>query len=234
VKTRLAATVGAQRAADLYRAFLETVLVRFSRSTFSGSQSVAGSSPQSVASQSVGTQIEPVDQRCHTVLAYSPRERRDDFARLSSDQWALEPQADGDLGARMRAYFETALSAGYNSVLLIGSDAPTLPTARIVEAFAALERVPVVLGPADDGGYYLVGAHAHLPDIFDKIDWGTSEVWDQTVHRLQVLSTPFAELDPWYDVDDEEGLQRLQLELSGSQGDGALRQLRDRIWPPGS
>jgi rSAM/selenodomain-associated transferase 1 len=213
VKTRLAAGVGAQRAADLYRSFLETVLVRFGQPL---------SDP---------TAMEPARPDCHRVLAYAPPQRREDFERLAAGQWQLEPQADGDLGTRMRAYFENALRNGYDQVLLIGSDAPTLPAERIVEAFAALERAAVVLGPAGDGGYYLVGARERTPDIFDKIHWGSAEVWDQTLHRLRATATPFATLDPWYDVDDETGLKRLQLQLADCQDDAALQQLREKIWP---
>ncbi len=211
VKTRLAATLGDRRAADLYYAFLKTVLVRFDKR---GCANLAG---------------EAGGLDCHRVLTYTPRERHADFARLAAGQWQLEPQAEGDLGRRMKAYFENAFSQGYHKVLLIGSDAPNLPTGRIVDAFAALQEAAVVLGPADDGGYYLVGARAEAPDIFAKIQWGSTYVWDQTLRHLQASATPYATLDPWHDVDDGAGLRQLQRELADCHDDVALQQLRETM-----
>ncbi|NIP86165.1 MAG: DUF2064 domain-containing protein [Planctomycetales bacterium] len=211
VKTRLAATLGPRPAADLYRAFLETLLTRLgppapTRSTPTGS---------------------PHD--FHRVLAYTPGHHRHTFARLAGDSWTLEAQTTGDLGARMHAYFENAWRAGYQHVLLIGSDAPTLPAARVTEAFAALQRAAVVLGPTGDGGYYLVGARQRTPDIFAKIDWGSANVWNQTLQRLRASATSVVTLEPWYDVDDQQGLRRLQKELDACPADVPLQRLRHRI-----
>jgi hypothetical protein len=185
VKTRLAETEGAVRAAALYREFLRTSLQRFSGST----------------------------EKC--VLAFTPRDRRNEFADLAGDDWELQTQADGDLGQRMKHFFAEAFHGGARQVVLIGSDTPTMPLDILRQAFAALDAPGVVLGPTSDGGYYLVGASRVVPDIFDGISWSTENVWTQTTERLTAADVAFHELPMWYDIDDRESLARLRQELTG-------------------
>ena len=148
------------------------------------------------------------------VIAYSPLERKAEFAEVASDAWELTPQAKGDLGQRMVSFFETQLAQGRDDrVVLIGTDSPTLPLAMIEMAFDALRTVPVVLGPTCDGGYYLVGATGQVPPIFAGIDWSTPSVWQQTIDRLHAASCRFAELPRWYDVDDLQDLFQVADEL---------------------
>ncbi|MEZ5285385.1 MAG: TIGR04282 family arsenosugar biosynthesis glycosyltransferase [Vicinamibacterales bacterium] len=84
----------------------------------------------------------------------------------------VQPQCDGDLGARMSRAMETLFVSGATRVVLVGSDLPAIPSSRIADAFAALhEGWDLVLGPAEDGGYYLVGASRPQPSVFEGISW---------------------------------------------------------------
>jgi rSAM/selenodomain-associated transferase 1 len=204
VKTRLAATVGPHAAADIHRAFVETLLARLA------------------------------DVGGRRVVACTPDERVADFARLAGNRWQVVAQPAGDLGERLRVLFAQCFARGSRRVVLIGSDAPTLPVAHVERAFDALERVPAVLGPADDGGYYLVGAADEPPPIFEAVDWGTSAVWEQTVERLAAKGCPYQALAAWYDVDTAADLARLRGELRQAGPDEPhllrLRATLDR-WP---
>lgn len=184
VKTRLARELGQVPAAELHRHFVETLLLRFA----------------AVADRQV--------------LCYSPPAAAAEFAALPLDRWKLLPQADGDLGARLRHYFETAFATGARRVVLIGSDSPNLPAAYVAEAFESLQTHPVVLGPSADGGYYLVGAAGGVPPIFDDIAWSTPQVWTQTVTCLRSAGIPFHALPAWYDVDEPADLRKLAAELA--------------------
>ncbi len=186
VKTRLAVRVGAQKAAGLYASFLAAVLENSERA-FAG----------------------------HRVLAYAPPERREAFRDLAGgDRWQLEPQASGDLGQRIQHFFASAFAGGYEHVVLMGSDSPNLPRAYIRQAFQYLRRAQVVLGPSDDGGYYLIGARLEMPDILAGIPWSTGDVFARTVEKLGRAGTTWHQLPCWYDVDEVVDLRRLREELA--------------------
>jgi uncharacterized protein len=107
---------------------------------------------------------------------------------------------------------------GYGAVGLLNSDSPSLPTARLVEAARLLaspgERI--VLGPAADGGYYLIGSKAPHAGLFRSIDWSTQRVAEQTRARAADLGLAVVELAPWYDVDDAASLRQLLQDLQGA------------------
>jgi uncharacterized protein len=103
----------------------------------------------------------------------------------------------------------------YGAVALLNSDSPTLPTRSLIEA-ARLLAAPgarVVLGPAFDGGYYLIGMKAPYPELFQNVDWSTERVAEQTRARAAERGLTVVELEPWYDVDDAASLHRLLREL---------------------
>jgi len=200
VKTRLAASIGDQAASRLYHRFVLTLLRRFAH----------------------------VGQR--RVLAYAPAERGAEFAAWAPAGWQLAPQAGGDLGQRIQAYFAGALRDGATRVVLVGSDTPNLPVEYVDEAFQRLSQVPVVLGPADDGGYYLVGAAGCVPPIFAGIPWSSPQVWPQTVARLRDAGCPYGVLPPWYDVDDLASLRRMDRDLAcAAKLDEPLGELREEL-----
>ncbi len=115
-----------------------------------------------------------------------------------------------------RALFERR----YDAVCLLNSDSPTLPTAMLVRAAEALAAPGdrVVLGPADDGGYYVIGMKAAHAELFADIAWSTDAVAAQTRERAAELGLPLVELDSWYDVDDNAALQRLLRDVSDATG----------------
>ncbi len=182
VKTRLAASIGLPQAAELHRVFLATTLTRLAKLA---------------------------DFR---QLAFTPDDRQACFRMLAPASWQLAPQVSGDLGARIQAALCSALEQGLHRVVLLGSDTPHLPTRLVDEAFACLESVDVVLGPSEDGGYYLLGARI-VPPIFDDMPWGQSNMLASTEQRLQTANIPYHLLPAWYDIDHLEDVRRLQTEL---------------------
>src|SRR5262249_42424452 len=93
---------------------------------------------------------------------------------------------------------------GASKVVVVGTDSPTLPVSYVVDAFAKLDDADIVLGPATDGGYYLLGCR-RLPPIFEGVDWGGWSVLGPAVARLSDPSWKLVLLPPWYDVDTPEG-----------------------------
>ncbi len=143
------------------------------------------------------------------VVVYSPPGAGDDFRSLLGPGVELEPQADGDLGARLEQFLAGRLRAGAMKVVVVGSDSPTLPIDLVAEAFARLDAADVVLGPATDGGYYLFGCR-RLPPCFVGIPWSGPGVLAETVARLTDPAWRLALLPPWYDVDTAEGWAMLR------------------------
>jgi uncharacterized protein len=132
------------------------------------------------------------------ILVYAPAQAQAWFESAGQGRFALQPQADGDLGQRMQAFFETHIGRGADCTVIVGTDSPTLPVDYIKEAFDLC--ADVVLGPARDGGYYLLGCGPRgAPPIFDGIAWGTAGVLAETVRRLDGWHLNL--LPPWYDVD---------------------------------
>lgn len=125
---------------------------------------------------------------------------------------AWRPQGAGDLGAR--------LARVPAPCLIVGTDSPRLPSVILRQALVALPDHDVILGPADDGGYYLIALRAPQPALFDGIAWSTSEVLAQTWTRASELGLTVALLPPFYDIDTPADLRRLRDDLaSGQVGD---------------
>lgn len=112
----------------------------------------------------------------------------------------LTRQCGGDLGERMYNAMADGL-ARYERVLLVGSDCPAIDAAYLEEALRSLDHVPVVLGPALDGGYVLIGGRRVEPDLFSGISWGGDRVYVQTQERLRALGLRWAELPALADID---------------------------------
>ena len=116
------------------------------------------------------------------------------------------PQGAGDLGERMAGAFEESFRSGSTATVIIGSDCPDLSPDAIAAAFARLKESPVVLGPAQDGGYYLIGLSRPMPELFRGIPWGTERVLAESLAVLQRLGCKPALLDPLQDIDRPEDL----------------------------
>ncbi|MCS7166597.1 MAG: TIGR04282 family arsenosugar biosynthesis glycosyltransferase [Gemmatales bacterium] len=202
-KTRLAEAFGSATAARMAEAFLRDTLFRFATLP------------------------------ARKILAFAPKEAEPFFANLANKAYLLKPQVLGDLGARLQALLLQEWRDGNANVVFIGTDSPTLPLTWIDQAFEHLMRADVVIGPARDGGYYLLGCRlsprwlailhqlslwssissptltdesltrSRLP-IFADIAWGTSQVLQQTLRQVESANLRLALLPLWYDVDNAE------------------------------
>ena len=199
-KTRLTPRLGADGAARLYAAFLHDTLRTSCQPGFEVTLCVAG---------------EPE----HASLA--ALQRRHKVRTLA--------QGPGDLGAKLDAAFRRALSH-HEHVLIVGSDAPTLPRSYLRAARDALCRAPVVLGPCLDGGYYVIGARHALPSL-GPVRWSSPHTLRDTVRVCTKAGLEVALLAPWYDVDTPSDLDllRLHLRLKPGAAPATARELRLRL-----
>src|SRR6185436_9582765 len=117
----------------------------------------------------------------------------------------------------LSSFFERHLRGGTSQVVVLGGDSPDVPTEWIDEAFQKLTRYSAVLGPAGDGGYYLLGLSKFEPAIFENIDWGTDMVFQQSIQRLKSAGISYDLLPRWEDVDDLPALQRLHSRLASAR-----------------
>ncbi len=180
---------------------------------------------------------------------YTPVGAEEAYAGLMPADFQLIAQRSGGFGERLTAALEDLFAVGFSSVCLINSDSPTIPASAFAEA-ARLLSAPndrVVLGPSDDGGYYLIGLKKPEPRLFTGIDWSTERVCAQTRQRAAELGLEVALLPVGHDVDDRAALQRLCHELLGPNDDESVapatraflhqliaREGRARIWPADS
>jgi rSAM/selenodomain-associated transferase 1 len=190
VKTRLAAASSHRFAAAVAEAFLLDLLDRLDR----------------VPAQ--------------RILVFAPDTAAPYFVDLAAGRFHLTPQRGNDLGQRLANFLTDQLASALAPILLVGTDSPTLPLAFIDQAFSELERADVVLGPATDGGYYLVGCARSLPPIFHDIPWSTRRVLAATIQRLQSTPLRIALLPPWYDVDTMDDWHMLCGHLSAMRRAG--------------
>jgi uncharacterized protein len=143
------------------------------------------------------------------VVFATPRSGCDEVASLVPSDIRVIPQTEGTLGERMRHVFASLLAAGARAVALIGSDLPEMNPSIVAHAFAVLEGDgdALVLGPAADGGYYLVAA-TRVPDVFDGIEWGTDVVLSRTIDAAARAGLRVTLLEMLADVDTPQDLQR--------------------------
>ena len=144
-------------------------------------------------------------------VLYTPSDRDAEIRAVTPFQALFLPQRGSTLGERMREGTRDLLSSGFDAVVLIGSDLPTLPPAHISAALDILMRrgEVLVLGPADDGGYYLIGLTQSRPEFFEHIPWGTPLVLQRTREAAEALGVPVETVPPWYDVDSASDLLRV-------------------------
>ncbi len=122
------------------------------------------------------------------------------------NDFAYHQQTGADLGIRMNAAFEATFAEGYDQVALIGTDCPELDESIIHEAFDALADADVAIGPATDGGYYLIALRAPAPGLFNEVPWGSADVLDATVRAAEDLGLTAEYLSVLWDVDRPEDL----------------------------
>ena len=147
----------------------------------------------------------------------------------------LLPQRGEGLGDALAGAAADLFGHGYDQVALLSSDNPTLPPAYVAAAFAALDRHDVALGPAEDGGYYLIALGRPHLGLFERITWSTAAVFAETCERAAALGLRVATTPRWYDVDDVAGLRRLFAEVEAGGGSTAshTRAFLRRAFPEG-
>ena len=135
---------------------------------------------------------------------------------VPADVGSFAQEGEG-LGARMQRAFLETFAAGYERIVIVGTDHPTLPSAFIQEAFAALhEPLTVAIGPSEDGGYYLLGMNEFYPQLFAGMTYSHADVFAETLARAERTSASLTVLPLWYDVDTPEALDRLRRDLGST------------------
>jgi hypothetical protein len=201
VKTRLSPSLPPDLACGLYRAMLSDALAAGSRVTGAERLVYWAEAPAPPAAAQAAPSFEP------------------------------RPQRGADLGERLTSAFDDMLAAPGDRAVVIGADCPDLDAPLIREAFAALEAHALVLGPANDGGYYLIGLSRRAPGIFRAIEWGSERVFEQTLAAARSEGLGVALLGGLADIDTPADLVRLIARRIGtgrsapSHTDGALRHL---------
>ena len=156
---------------------------------------------------------------------YTPPGSQDTLQPLLPNGFRLMEQGEGDLGARMLKSIADLLAAGHAGAILIGADMPTLARSILRAAVDAVRSDCLVLSPALDGGYSLIGLSQPHAALFADMPWSTGEVYRLTLERARALALPVVNVPGWYDVDDAASLQMLMDELSGRRPEFADREL---------
>lgn len=195
VKSRLHAALTAERATELYRCFLLDRL-----------DAVAG--------------LEGVSP----VVAFTPEEAEGAMKELVPAGFHLVPQRGRDLGERLSGLLTALIERGHAGAIAIDSDSPTLPMRYVTEAARVLAdaKGDVVLGPCEDGGYYLVGLGSPQPALFEGIPWSTDAVFAMTLDKGRARGLSVHVLPRWFDVDTEADLRRLGADMTADH-DGPRR-----------
>lgn len=170
--------------------------------------------------------VAPIDAQ--KAVLYAPLDGAAEIQRLTPFDALFLAQRGATLGERMLNGASDLLASGFERVVLVGADLPTLPAAYVVDALERLTRPPesLVLGPAEDGGYYLIGVtHVH-PELFDGIPWGTQDVVRLTQEAAAALRLRVELLPTWYDVDRPSDLQRVRHQTA----DGNAVGHHTRVW----
>ena len=206
-KTRLSTILSPVEAAELYACFLEDMLAL--------ARSVPGISP---------------------MVAYAPpNELSEAYFRHLAPDFGLIAQVGPTLGQRLDAVMSACLSAGYGQVAAMNSDSPTLPADYLVQAFARLDdpATDVVLGPCEDGGYYLIGWKRPHPRLVRQVTMSTERVLADTLAIAAEEKLRVSLLPSWYDVDEAADLLRIQADLSAEPGIAPHTRafLSQRQWP---
>ncbi|HEV2841837.1 MAG TPA: TIGR04282 family arsenosugar biosynthesis glycosyltransferase [Chthoniobacterales bacterium] len=187
--------------------------------------------------------------RAGGIAVYTPLGEESAYEGILPVEFQLVPQRGEAFGERLVSALEDLFRLGFESVCLIDSDSPTVPQRAFTEAATLLAESDeaVVLGPSEDGGYYLIGLKKLHRSLFEDVAWSTERVLEQTIERSRKMNLPVHLLPTWYDVDDRRTLQRLCEEFFGSNENRAAgypapatrgyleellnREGRERIWP---
>ena len=144
-------------------------------------------------------------------VLYTPSDREAEIRAVTPFPAVFLPQRGSTLGERVRQGAGDLLRSGFPATLIIGSDLPTLPAAYVGAALGIVTRADetLVLGPTEDGGYYLIGLTRSRPEFFEHIPWGTPLVLQRTRRAAEALGIPVESMPLWYDVDTASDLRRV-------------------------
>jgi rSAM/selenodomain-associated transferase 1 len=147
---------------------------------------------------------------CRKILMADPPSHAQDGADWAPGMDAYLPQAQGDLGTRLSAAFAASFDRGARKSVVIGCDCPQISKESIVSSFTALNDCDAVLGPTEDGGYYLLGLKEERPALFQSIPWSTGQVLEQTLNILKIHSLSYISLNAFSDVDTLADFERVR------------------------
>jgi rSAM/selenodomain-associated transferase 1 len=152
----------------------------------------------------VGITLSRLNGRQDVELRFAPDDAAAELGAWRRAGWNARPQGEGDLGERLCRAMTDAFTEGVSNVLILGADCPEFGAEDIQAAFEALNGHDVVLGPATDGGYWLVGLGRSLPEVFREIPWSTDQVFEMTRRRSVDAGLRVAELRRLRDIDTLE------------------------------
>jgi uncharacterized protein len=212
VKTRLVPPLTSEEAAELNKCFLRDTAAAISNACSRRSLGDAHAAHSEAATTACG------------IAVYTPVGAESAYNDILPAGFSLLPQRGDKFGERLYLAIEDLFKCGFESVCLIDSDSPTVPADNFAEAVELLSTSEdrVVLGPSDDGGYYLIGVKKPHRHLFEQIDWSTERVFKQTIQRATEIGLEVKLLPSGYDIDDGASLRRLCEELLGGQGDDSV------------
>jgi rSAM/selenodomain-associated transferase 1 len=210
VKTRLVPPLTPEQAAELNKCFLRDTAVAISSVYCGDPRSANAATGQSCP----GAHRVPLQKACG-IAVYTPIGSESAYDDILPSDFSLLPQRGDEFGERLFFAVEDLFKCGFDSVCLIDSDSPAVPAENFVEAVELLKarQDRVVLGPSDDGGYYLIGLNKPHRKLFEQIDWSTERVLDQTIQHATEIGLEIKLLSWEYDVDDASTLGRLREQL---------------------
>lgn len=189
VKTRLARDLGDNKAAEIYSGIARDIISRVSKSP-----------------------------AYETVIYYDPPDKKNEIALWLKDLTKIDsehliPQEGSSLGKRISGAFERVFSSGGDKAVIIGTDCTDVTASMIENTFSDLRNFDAVLGPAQDGGYYLLGLKQFVPELFQAIDWSTELVLGQTLSHLDMLGYNYKSLETLRDIDNLNDLNSLSYDF---------------------
>ncbi len=180
VKSRLAVSLGQEKAANFYRLCAEQLF----------------------------REISGVSGDCRKYLFYSDRGDESDIINWAGPGFDYLPQAGGNLGERLEQAFSRLFGKGMGKVIILASDTPDITVGIINDAIEAMDRHDIVIGPSIDGGYYLIGMKKQHGELFRGISWSTEKVLGQTMEIIEALKLGVYILPELRDIDTEEDLRQ--------------------------
>jgi uncharacterized protein len=220
VKTRLVPPLTPEEAAELNKCFLRDTAAAISSAC---SRRSVGDASKMQFEHTGASHSEAATAACG-IAVYTPVGAESAYTDILPADFSLLPQRGDEFGERLYLAVEDLFKCGFDSLCLIDSDSPTVPAENFEQAVKLLGASEdcVVLGPSDDGGYYLIGMKKPHRHLFEQIDWSTERVLNQTMQRATEIGIEVKLLPTGYDVDDDVSLRRLCNELLDEQGDDSV------------